>query len=513
MSKLKLILFDWKVILLIIFLLLSIWTIQPRFSSSGVYVDTINRNSSAELSGIDTGHIITNINGQEIITLNTYANIVSGLETGGVATLETNKGNYKIVSGEDGLGINVKEVPTSNLRKGLDLVGGARVILKPDGEVTEQQFTDAMDIISKRLNIYGLSDVAISQTRSIEGDKYIIVELAGATREDVEKLIGQQGKFEAQIGGETVFVGGQDIKSVCRSADCSGIDLRTCGQSQDGGGNWQCRFSFRVDVSQESAQKHSEITSKLDIITSNGERYLSEKLDLYLDDELFDSLYISDDLQGKVSTSFVIQGPGQGQTKEAAINAGLDNMKQFQTLLITGSLPVKLDIEKIDIVSPTLGEQFFTSAILALASALLAVGAVVFIRYRKLRIAIPILITGTSEIIIILGFAALIKWNLDLAAIAGIIAAVGTGVDHQIVITDEVLRGTAAMGNWKERIKRAFFIIMAAYFTTVVAMAPLLIMGAGMLKGFALTTIAGVSIGVFVTRPAFAKIIEILLND
>ena len=54
---------------------------------------------------------------------------------------------------------------------------------------------------------------------------------------------------------------------------------------------------------------------------------------------------------------------------------------------------------------------------------------------------------------------------------------------------------------------------MAAYFTTVVAMAPLLIMGAGMLKGFALTTIAGVSIGVFVTRPAFAKIIEILLND
>ncbi|MBT3582197.1 protein translocase subunit SecD [Candidatus Woesearchaeota archaeon] len=512
MDKLKKILFDWKVILLIIFLLLSIWTIQPRFSSSGAYVDTINKNSSAEISGIDTGHIITNINGQEIETLNAYANIVSELEIGSVATLETNKGNYKIVYQEDGLGINIKEVPTSNLKKGLDLVGGARVILKPDGEVTEQQFIDAMDIISKRLNIYGLSDVAISQTRSIEGDKYIIVELAGATREDVEKLIGQQGKFEAQIGGETVFVGGQDIKSVCRSADCSGIDLRTCGQSQEGG-IWQCRFSFRVDVSQESAQKHSEITSKLDIVTNNGERYLSEKLDLYLDDELFDSLYISEDLQGKVSTSFVIQGPGQGQTKEAAITAGLENMKQFQTLLITGSLPVKLDIEKIDIVSPTLGEQFFTSAILALAGALLAVGVVIFIRYRKLKIAIPILITGTSEIIIILGFAALIKWNLDLAAIAGILAAVGTGVDHQIVITDEVLKGAEAMGNWKERIKRAFFIIMAAYFTTVVAMAPLLIMGAGMLKGFALTTIAGVSIGVFITRPAFAKIIEILLND
>ena len=79
MDKLKKILFDWKVILLIIFLLLSIWTIQPRFSSSGAYVDTINKNSSAEISGIDTGHIITNINGQEIETLNAYANIVSEL--------------------------------------------------------------------------------------------------------------------------------------------------------------------------------------------------------------------------------------------------------------------------------------------------------------------------------------------------------------------------------------------------------------------------------------------------
>jgi preprotein translocase subunit SecD len=511
MSKYKKILFDGKVILLIIFIILSIWTIQPRFSSSGVYVDNVGKNSSAELAGIESGQIITEINGIEVIDLNNYANTVSGLKQGEAVTVKTNEATYKLVSQEN-LGITVEKVPTSNLRKGLDLVGGARVILKPDGEVTDQQFSDATEIIAKRLNIYGLSDVQISQTRSLEGDKYIIVELAGATRDDVEKLIGQQGKFEAKIGNETVFVGGEDIKAVCRSVDCSGIDIRTCGQSPNDG-SWGCRFSFRVDVSQESARKHSDITSQLDVVSENGQTFLSEKLDLYLDDELFDSLLISEDLKGKVSTSFVIQGPGAGQTKEAAINTGLENMKQFQTLLVTGSLPVKLNIEKIDIVSPTLGEQFFTSALLALGAALAAVGVVIFLRYRKLKIAIPILITGLSEVIIILGFAALIKWNLDLAAIAGILAAVGTGVDHQIVITDEVLRGSQTMGNWKERIKRAFFIIMAAYFTTVVAMAPLLIIGAGMLKGFAITTIVGVSAGVFITRPAFARIIEILLKE
>ena len=116
--------------------------------------------------------------------------------------------------------------------------------------------------------------------------------------------------------------------------------------------------------------------------------------------------------------------------------------------------------------------------------------------------------TGLSEVVIILGFAALIRWNLDLAAIAGIIAAVGTGVDDQIVITDEVLQGKSADESWVERMKRAFFIIFAAYFTMIVAMLPLWFIGAGVLKGFALTTIIGVTIGVFITRPAFAKIIE-----
>jgi len=32
------------------------------------------------------------------------------------------------------------------------------------------------------------------------------------------------------------------------------------------------------------------------------------------------------------------------------------------------------------------------------------------------------------------------------------------------------------------------------------------------LKGFALTTIVGVTIGVFITRPAYAKMLEVLME-
>jgi len=133
--------------------------------------------------------------------------------------------------------------------------------------------------------------------------------------------------------------------------------------------------------------------------------------------------------------------------------------------------------------------------------------------YRRVIIAFPIVFTAISEIFLTVAMAALIGWNIDLAAIAGIILAIGTGVNDQIVITDEAIRGQKeAIYNWKERIKRAFFIIFSAYLTIVVAMLPLLFAGAGLLKGFAITTILAVTIGVLITRPAYAQIVQMLLE-
>ena len=42
---------------------------------------------------------------------------------------------------------------------------------------------------------------------------------------------------------------------------------------------------------------------------------------------------------------------------------------------------------------------------------------------------------------------------------------------------------------------------------------PLLWAGAGLLKGFAVTTIIGISAGVFITRPAFAEIVKRVVKD
>jgi preprotein translocase subunit SecD len=124
--------------------------------------------------------------------------------------------------------------------------------------------------------------------------------------------------------------------------------------------------------------------------------------------------------------------------------------------------------------------------------------------------------TSISEIIMILGVAALIKWQLDLSSIAGIIASIGTGIDHLIIITDEVLyegKIPSTMSAFSSRIGKAFVIIIGAASTNIIAMAPLVVMGFGTLKGFAITTIIGVFIGVIVARPVYGVVIKELLEE
>lgn len=416
------------------------------------------------------------------------------------------------VKGVKKLGLNVYNAPQSNLRKGLDTQGGTRVILQPEEELSNEDMGILIDNMKQRLNVFGLTDVIIREQNDLSGNQYVRVEIAGANEDEVKELLAKQGKFEAKIGNETVFRGGSDITYVCRSAECAGIDPNAgCGRAENG---YVCRFRFAITLSPEAAKKQADLTENLEVITEESNRYLAEPLRLYLDDAEVDQLNIAEDLRGRAVTEISISGSGAGATEQEAIFNTLDNMKRLQTILITGSLPVKLNIVQTSNLSPSLGEEFLNNAILVGIFSILAVALIVLIRYRSLKIAGPVIVNMTSEIILLLGFAALVGWNLDLVAIAGILVAVGTGVDDQIVIADEVLHGEQERAsNWKQKLKNAFFIIFAAYATSMFAMAPLLMAGAGLLKGFALTTMAGITFGVLITRPAFAAMVKILLKE
>tara|TARA_B100000315_G_C14592797_1_gene596841 strand:- start:5441 stop:7192 length:1752 start_codon:yes stop_codon:yes gene_type:complete len=579
--KVKKLFTNWRILLLIIFLVFSLVSIHPSFGEKGLSIRSVVRNSSAELAGIESPNPaasplskeqIIAINNIQITSLEEYEELIEDLQPNQRLTFETNKAAYiivvkpitrtvtlnetetilvnetievnetingttttvskivtksiiqpkteTIVLGVEDIGLSLSKTPSTNIRKGLDLQGGTRVLLQPAEPVSKETMDILMANMAQRLNVFGLSDVLIHSAGDLSGNQFIVVEIAGANEDEVKDLLSKQGKFESKILNETVFKGGDDITYVCRSADCSGIDPNSgCGPIGDG--SWTCRFRFSISLSPGAAQRQADATDKLDVVTIDDTgnplprdaHYLSDKIYLYLDDQPVDELNIGSELKGRAVTEISITGAGLGATENLAATNALDNMKRLQTILITGSLPVKLNIVKSDSISPLLGPEFVSNALLIGILAILTVSIILLLRYRRLKISLPVLITMLSEVILLLGFASLIGWNLDLAAIAGIIIVIGTSVDHQIIIIDETLQKEGQFQNWKSKLKNAFFIIFGAYFTTLFAMIPLLFAGAGLVKGFALTTIAGVTIGVLVSRPAFAAMIEILLQD
>jgi preprotein translocase subunit SecD len=196
----------------------------------------------------------------------------------------------------------------------------------------------------------------------------------------------------------------------------------------------------------------------------------------------------------------------------------VDRLGSLTILLESGSLPIPVESISKESISPLLGQEFLRNTMFIGIMALLAVALVLFIRYRNLKITVPILMTDISEVMIVIAIAALVKWQLDLASIAGIVAAVGTGVDDQIVVTDELVKGEQyESGSLVNRVKRAFFIVFASASTAIAATLPILLFGQSFgltkLVGFAFTTILGVLVGVFITRPGFAEVLRYLIGQ
>jgi preprotein translocase subunit SecD len=565
MSKFKKIFLNFRVIVLIIALVLAFVAISPNPWNEGVVIKGVTSNSSASAAGIEVSQkgspmgreMILAINGRPISSLSDYQAAVEGVTPNSSVTVKTSEGTYTLLArplvketvlnetelvtinetvevngtnqtvqkqieqpkvlretiGVEPLGFVVDTAPQNNLKKGLDLQGGTRVVLAPETTVPQETLDLVVDSLTERLNVYGLSDVVVRQVSDRpgflgEGNRFVVVEIAGASEEEVTDLLSNQGKFEARIANQTVFSGGNDVTYVCKTAQCSGLDPnRGCGTIE---GGWACSFMFSITLDPAAAQRQADATRQLSVV---GES-LSEPLVLYLDDQEVDSLSIAASLRGRAVTDIAITGGGEGLSQQAAVEDTLNNMKRLQTILITGSLPVKLDIVRVDHISPTLGKEFLKNALWVGLLSIVGVVALLLLVYRKIQVAIPILLTALFEIFITFGIAALVGQNIDLAYIAGIVLAIGTGVNDQIIITDEALSGKAAdvSRSWKEKMKRAFGIIFSAFFTTTFAMGALLFVGAGLLKGFAIATILTLVCGVFITRPAFGAIVGVLLE-
>jgi len=387
-----------------------------------------------------------------------------------------------------------KAVSEADLQALMEKVGGS-ILKNKDGTssykegVSTQTRDLTRDILNDKLNTFGLKDVPV---RTV-GESYILIDFAGIDLATAKEIAEKPGKFEIRI--QTT---GNETEHVLYGDSIVDVGIPTFHDNQ-----WHTPFTLN-DAGAKALQKVALDTGAVDDPESHY-------LNMYLDKVKVYGAPLSPSAASKLREAPIYSWEASTGSDEAAKTEA----KALQVHLRAGALPVNVVLVGSGHVDAGLGAQFKTEAVIAGLISLIAVAAVVYFRYKRPEILIPMVGTSISEVIMILGVAALIKWQLDLAAIAGIIASIGTGIDHLIIITDEVLfegKLPSTKKVFSSRIGKAFVIIIGAASTVIIAMSPLVVMGFGTLKGFAITSIIGVFIGVIVARPVYGVIIKELLE-
>jgi preprotein translocase subunit SecD len=220
---------------------------------------------------------------------------------------------------------------------------------------------------------------------------------------------------------------------------------------------------------------------------------------------------------GYPSNLYQISGTAVGATRQQQEAYAENQIKILKSVIGGGKLPVNTLVESSYSISPSLGSQFLTYSLAALILAIIVVSLIIVARYRKPVLIIPIILTNLFEIIILISILGTFG-TISISAMAGVIALIGSGVDNQIVITDELLKGSKEQKieeakNYKEKLAKAFFIVFTTAGVAIAGMLPLLVSGIVQITGFALATILGVIIGVLVTRPAYGILVETLVVE
>ena len=559
--RLKKFILSWQVLLLIFFIVLSIIAINPNFSSYGITITSVG---SGVFSGkLSPGTVVysAGLAGSEMKKIYKLEDLLEFQGKEGYLILETNQGKKTVrLEAGDVFNISAKPIERSNLKFGLDIEGGIRALLEPN-LTNGTEIDEIIDILETRINIYGLRQAEFRKLKI--GDKELImVSIAGGGEQEIKDLLSKKGKFEARIpltlendssfklgkflqgenkiyrvvilNNTSVKINGNvyregkkfelsDIEFRIKNLSSSKVvleglvfnseDIKEVGMPPEsnflGKVKNGYKFQFGVIISQEGAKRFAELTQNLKKIISPGESYLSEKIYFYIDNKEMDSLNIASDLKAREVVNPVITG--YGRSKEEAIK----NNNRLKAILKSGNLPAELKVISIDKLNPSLGENYLYTISLAGIIAIFLVSAVIFVRYRNLKISLGVIFVMLSEVIIILGFAAATRWNLSAPALAGIVAAIGFGVDDQILIIDET-RKKKEKYSLKKGLKRAFFMIFGSGITTIFAMLPIIFAGFSSYReigGFGITTVLGILVGILITRPAFAKYVEYLLAD
>lgn len=412
----------------------------------------------------------------------------------------------------------IMNVPT---QLGLDLRGGSQLTIqvKTTDEIKEIKPADldaVRRVIEGRVNGLGVSEPLVLTS----GKDQIIVQLPGVNdpiqaervlggtaqldfrkqkpgteaqlvieRQQLREKLARQRELRKSTDQAAIAKNQAELKSVNEAigalfekTELSGKMLKDAYPSAS---NVQNKWDVGLQFDQKGGDLFAQLTKS---IAGTG-----RTLGIFLD-----GAPISENFAYSVDVKYAQTGIAGGNAVIEG-NFDLETARDLAIQLKGGALPLPVEVVENRTVGATLGKDSIQSSIYAGLGGLSLVLIFMVVYYR-----LPGLIADLALVIYtILTLAAfnLLGVTLTLPGIAGFILSIGMAVDANVLIferTREELRsGKTLYRSVESGFYRAFSSILDSNVTTLIACGALFWLGAGLVKGFALTLALGVLVSMF----------------
>lgn len=410
----------------------------------------------------------------------------------------------------------VRKNASSSIRLGLDLNGGAEFLLEliPDKEVdadgkskaetAEKNFDRyrdiAIEILRNRLEGQNIYETEISPA----GSKFISLRVPIVSKDEkvkLENIIKMSAKLQFKLvhkensrlvaehmsnpnmpsppGYQIMESIDMDknkkpVKSfyfVSMRPEMDGKNIKEAFSTTDQLG----RREIILEFNSKGAKRFGEVTRE------NVGRLLA----IVLDGKLYCAPSINTAIEGG---NAVITGQFSKEEADTISNA-----------LVSGSLPVRIEVNGVFDTDPTLGAQCVENSIYAGVIATILIMLFMGIYYMKAGLIANIALL--INIILMLGALAAFEATLTLPGIAGLILTIGMAVDGNILIyeriREELNKGKSILTAVEYAYQRVFLTIVDSHVTTLIIAVVLMCMGSGAVKGFGVALTIGIAANLF----------------
>ena len=218
------------------------------------------------------------------------------------------------------------------------------------------------------------------------------------------------------------------------------------------------------------------------------------------------------ELDGEVISAPTVQQPNFTGSVQISGAFSESEARNLARVLNSGSLPVKLETQAVQTVSPTLGKDSLRAAWIAgiVGVGLVLIFMVLYYKLLGVIVGVGLLVSGALIWTIISFLSKTQGLALSLAGIAGLIVSVGVTVDSYVVfferLKDEVRAGRSMRNSAQRGFAGAWHTIVVADMVSLIGAAVLWYLTVGSVRGFAfflgLSTLCDLIVAYFFTRPA-----------